>query len=94
MKRMTIVAIADVPADGIDAFLEYEDAVLPLLAEHGGLLERRLRTGDGLVEVHVVSFESRAGLDAYLNDPRRLTHREALAGVDIVQRVLEVSDTA
>lgn len=45
------VLIADVPADGVDAFREYENAVLPLLGEHGSRLERRLRSADGHREV-------------------------------------------
>lgn len=92
VSRVTIVVVADVPRDGLAAFQEYERKVLALLGEHGGQVERRLRTADELVEVHVVSFGSREGLGSYLNDHRRLVHRELLAGVDLVQRVLEVTD--
>ena len=45
--------------------------VLPLLSEHGGLLERRLRNSDGTIEVHIVSFESDQNFQDYRNDPRR-----------------------
>lgn len=88
------MVVADVPRDGVEAFQEYEREALALLSEHGGRVERRLRTADELVEVHVVSFGSRNGLGSYLNDHRRLAHRELLAGVDLVQRVLEVKDVA
>ena len=56
--RTTFVLIARVPPDGVAGFQAYEDAVLPLLSEHGGSLERRLRNGDGTIEVHIVSFNS------------------------------------
>ena len=56
--RLTFVLIARVPSGGVARFQAYEDAVLPLLSEFGGLLERRLRNGDGTIEVHIVSFDS------------------------------------
>ena len=56
-QRHTLVLIARVPVEGVASFQEYESAVLPLLSEFGGLLERRLRNSDGTVEVHIVSFD-------------------------------------
>ncbi|GAA2454146.1 hypothetical protein [Agromyces soli] len=57
----------------------YEDAVLALVAEHGGEVLSRAR-GDGASghphEVQLFRFAAQAGLDGYLADPRRL----ALAG--------------
>lgn len=91
-SRVTFVVVADVPEGGQTAFRQYEDLVLPLLARHGGRLERRLRTGDGLTEVHVVSFDDDAGYRAYLAEPERLVHKPLLEGVDVVQRLLRVSD--
>lgn len=69
--RTTFVLIARVPADGVAGFQAYEDAVLPLLSEFGGLLERRLRNGDGTIEVHIVSFGSDQDFQRYRSDPRR-----------------------
>lgn len=39
----TFVLIARIPPDGVAAYQAYEDQVLPVLAEHGGRLQRRLR---------------------------------------------------
>lgn len=89
--RLTLVMIADVPEGGVAAFQEYESHVLPLLAQHGGRLERRLRSADGLVEVHVVSFGSRSGYASYMADPERASYREQV-GVEVSQRIVEVSD--
>ena len=69
--RPTFVLIARVPSDGVARFQAYEDAVLPLLSQYGGLLERRLRNGDGTVEVHIVSFESDQDFQRYSSDPGR-----------------------
>jgi hypothetical protein len=58
-----------------DAMSAYEEAVLALLPEHGGEVTQRLRgTGaDGSPdEVQVFRFASRAAVDSYLADPRRL----------------------
>lgn len=90
--RLTLVVLADVPADGVDAFQRYEAAVLPLLRRHDGRVERRLRTADGQAEVQIVSFGSRSACRGYLADPERTSHRSLLHGVAVAQRVLEMSD--
>ena len=68
---VTFVLIARIPSAGIEDFHAYEDAVLPLLPEFNGRLERRLRNPDGTVEMHVVSYASDADRQNYRNDPRR-----------------------
>ena len=69
---VTFVLIARIPSEGIEDFQAYENAVLPLLSEFNGRLERRLRNPDGTVEVHIVSFASDADFQNYRNDPRRM----------------------
>jgi len=71
---VTFVLIVRIPAEGIEDFRAYEEAVLPLLPEFNGRLERRLRNPDGTVEIHVVSFASDADFQNYRNDPRRTAH--------------------
>jgi len=88
-RPTTVVALIDVPASGVAALQRYEDLVLPLLARHDGVLERRLRTADGTSEVHVLTFASDAAYRGYLADPERLGHRGVLGGVSVDQRVLE-----
>ena len=68
---VTFVLIARIPVEGIEDFRAYEDAVLPLLPEFNGRLERRLRSPDGTLEMHIVSFASDADFQNYRNDPRR-----------------------
>lgn len=91
-NRLTLVMVADVAREGVEAFQLYEAAVLPMLERHDGRLERRLRTADGQAEVHIVSFGSRAGYDAYIADPKRAAQRTLLEGVALTQRLLEVID--
>ncbi len=86
--------IADVPAADVAAFQEYESRVLPLMARHGGRLERRVRSLDAQVEVHLISFETRSGLEAAMVDPERLESRRLLDGAGIVQRIHHVTDMA
>jgi hypothetical protein len=69
---VTFVLIARIPKEGIADFRAYEDAVLPLLPEFNGRLERRLRNADGTIEVHILSFASEADFQNYRNDPRRM----------------------
>ncbi|MFF3915986.1 hypothetical protein ACFYZB_21310 [Streptomyces sp. NPDC001852] len=68
---VTYLMLARLPEGRLDAFDAYERAVLPLLAEHGGRLERRLRTVDDRVEAHLVSFPGDGDFAAYRADPRR-----------------------
>ena len=68
---VTYVVTIRIPAEGIKDFRAYEDAVLPLLPEFNGRLERRLRNPDGTIETHIISFASDADRQNYLNDPRR-----------------------
>jgi len=90
--RLTLALVARIPADGVASFQRYEDAVLPLLAEHDGRLERRLRGAGGEVEIHVVSFASADGFAAYRADPRRARHAELLAASGAHVEVLAVED--
>ncbi|WP_031526527.1 hypothetical protein [Dyadobacter crusticola] len=64
-----------------DVFHEFESRVLPLLERHNGKLLMRIRpTADQFIageldppyEIHLVSFEDEAGLQAYGNDEDRL----------------------
>jgi uncharacterized protein (DUF1330 family) len=62
-----------------DALVAYEDAVLPLVAAHGGRVRERVRTDgadDAPLEIHVLEFPSDGALDAYMTDPQR----QALTG--------------
>ncbi|MEG3635022.1 GNAT family N-acetyltransferase [Micromonospora palythoicola] len=87
-----LVALVELPASAVEAGQRYEDTVLALLPRHGGRLERRLRTGDGGAEVHVIRFDTRAGYESYLADPERIALRVALGEAAPQTRVLEVHE--
>jgi hypothetical protein len=89
---MLLTAIARIPPDGVPDYLAYEDRVLPLLAEHGATLERRLRTADGTMEVHVVRLPSQAAVEAFMGDPRRDEHRPLLEASGATMEVLRMDD--
>jgi len=81
-------------ADDPDRAHAYEDAVLPLLADHGGRVEFRGRRTAGQdaalpVEVHVLSFPDHRALDAYLADPRRAAllaeHGDVFTRTEVVE---------
>jgi hypothetical protein len=95
LAAMLLVQTIRVPAEGLDALRRFEAAVLPLLSNYGARLERRLRTPDGCVEVHVVSFPSREALDRYRADPTRQEHlhllHDSLAASDVIE-VTDVTD--
>ena len=91
-RRTTFALVARIPRGELADFLSYEDAVLPLLERHGGVLERRLRADDGLTEVHVVSFPSAAAFEAYRADPLRAAHAHLLKRSGTSMELLEVID--
>ncbi|TNC22339.1 hypothetical protein [Amycolatopsis alkalitolerans] len=76
---VTYLLLARLPDGQLAAFEAYENAVLPLLAEHGGRLERRLRTPDGRLEAHIVTFDGDEDFAAYRADPRRAAAAPLLA---------------
>ena len=93
-NRVTAVLIARIPAEGIADFLAYEDAVLPLLPEYNGRLERRLRNQDGTVEMHIVSFDSDADFQNYRNNPRRTAQAALLERSGAVLERLAMTDVS
>jgi uncharacterized protein (DUF1330 family) len=89
---VTLAMIARVPVDGIADFQRYEDAVIPLLAEHGARLERRLRSQNSTVEIHIVSFPSGDSFQAFMADPRRGNLAPILKGSGTVTEAIPVHD--
>lgn len=81
-----LAVVLDYPPDAGDDALAYEEKALSLLPRHGGRLERRLRTADGLSEVHLLRFPSQDAYRAYLADPDRTPDGR------ITARVLEVTE--
>jgi hypothetical protein len=92
LAALTLAVVARIPREGVVDFQDYEGRVLPLVAEHGGILERRLRNGDGTIEMHVLRFPSRTGLDAYRGDMRRQQAASLLARSGAAMEVVEVID--
>jgi len=74
--KLIMVMTAHIPLEGVVHFKAYEEAVLPLLKQHGGKIERRLSNGDGTVEVHILSFVNKQGFENYCYDPKRLEHTQ------------------
>ncbi|MFF4685083.1 hypothetical protein [Streptomyces sp. NPDC001307] len=89
---VTYLMLARLPEGRLDAFDAYESAVLPLLAEHGGRLERRLRTLDDRVEAHLVSFPGDEDFAAYRADPRRSSAAPLLESSGAAIELLAVRD--
>ncbi len=92
LSGITFVLIARIPPEGISIFAAYEDHVLPLLAEHGGVLQRRLRTEDGAIEVHVVFFPSALAFASFRKDPRRTQHAPELEASGARIELLQADD--
>jgi hypothetical protein len=90
--RLTFTLIARIPPTGLADFLAYEDNVLPILARHFGVLERRLRSTDGHTEIHVVSFPGPAAFAAFRADPVRAAQQHLLERSGAVMELLTVTD--
>jgi hypothetical protein len=88
------VLVVHLPADGVESFQRYEAAVLPLLSDHHGRLDRRLRSADGRTEVHVVSFPSADHFERYRHDPRRAAQSQLLEAAQPRIELYELIDVA
>jgi hypothetical protein len=91
---VTVVLVAQVRPEGVAKFQEYERRVLGLLSDHGGRPERRLRSADGLTEVHLVGFPSSEAFAGYRDDPRRKSHSHRLRASGASTQVLKLVDVA
>jgi hypothetical protein len=91
---ITRVLIARIPAEGIADFRAYEAAVLALLPEFNGCLERRLGNQDGTVEMHIVSFASEADFQNYRNDPRRTAQAPLLKKSSAIMESLPMTNVS
>ena len=92
MSALTLALIARIPAPGIAAFQDYEAKVLPLLAEHQGSLQRRLRSDDGTSEIHIVRFASQIAFESFRSDPRRAAAAHLLVASGAVTEVIAMHD--
>jgi len=88
----TYLMLARIPEQDRAAFDEYEERVLPLIATHGGRLERRLRSEDGATEAHLVTFQSAGDFERYRDDPRRVAHGAILEGTGVESVLHELHD--
>ncbi len=73
----------------------YEDAVLPLIEEHGGRLLYRGRRAAGQdaalpLEVHLSWFPNRRAFDAYMTDDRRRDLLDHYGDVFATKHAVEV----
>lgn len=86
---VTLIALFHLAGADLELFEDYEAAVLPLLARHGGVLERRIRSVDRALELHLLHFRERAGLREYRADGTRLEHADLLARSRVRVEVVE-----
>ncbi len=92
---LTIAFVGYTTADLEARASEYEDAVLPLLADHGAKVLYRGRRVAGQdaelpLEVHLLWFPDRAAFDAYIADERRAARLDEFGEVFTVKQVVEV----
>lgn len=92
MPPVLLAIVLRIPLNGVREFQAYEDRVLPLLAKHGGTLERRLRNADGTMEMHVVRFTTRSGFDSFRADPERAAAATLFASSGASAELSEMSD--
>jgi hypothetical protein len=69
---MFLLVEIDLSKANVPLFEDYEEKVLALLGDHGAKLEARLRSKDGLREIHLLEFPDAAALAAFRANPVRL----------------------
>jgi hypothetical protein len=92
LAGLVLALIARLPLEGVAKFQAYEAAVLPLLPDYGGVLERRLRNAEGTVEMHIIRFASREDFERFRKDPRRDTAAPLLQSSGAAIELFELHD--
>lgn len=80
----------DLSAADIDLFDRYEDAALPVLEQHGGLVVARVRDDDESREWHLIRVPSRRAWESFRSDRRRLEHAWLLTRANVKVELHEV----
>jgi uncharacterized protein (DUF1330 family) len=73
---MQILVTLDLAKADLALFEAYETTVLALLPRHGAELRMRVRSVDGLSELHLIRFPDAAAFEAYRFDPERIAAAE------------------
>lgn len=68
---MLLLVQIDLSNADLPLFEDYEEKVLALLDDHGARLEARLRSKDGLTEIHLLEFPNATVLEEFRADPAR-----------------------
>ena len=98
-QPFTLAFVGYTTAELAERAAAYEDAVLPLHADHGARVMYRGRRVTGQdpalpFEVHVTWFPHRAAFDAYIADPRRAELLETFGEVFTSKEVVEIETIA
>ena len=94
-QPFTLAFVGYTTEDRADQAAAFEDAVLPLLADHGArvLYRGRRRSGQDAAlpfEVHLLWFPSRDAFAAYLADDRRRALLDRFGEVFTAKQVVEL----
>jgi hypothetical protein len=105
-EPFTLAFVGFATAEQAERASAFEDAVLPLLADHGARLlyrGRRTATGDaasdaasdaGPLEVHLIWFPGRAALAGYMADERRQALLDEYGEVFTAKHAFEIDTLA
>jgi uncharacterized protein (DUF1330 family) len=96
-QPFTIGFVGHTTAELAGRAAEYEDAVLPLLADHGARVVYRGRRAQGQdealpFEMHLLWFPSQDAYDAYLGDPGRSEVLERFGDVFTSKQAVELDE--
>jgi hypothetical protein len=94
MTPVIFTFVARVPHHGVDDFLNYERQIIPVVLEHGGRIEQRLRSVDERVEIKIVRFPSRDAYEALVRDYRCLAAQPLLDNSQATVEVFAVTEVA
>jgi hypothetical protein len=94
-EAFTLAFVGYTTPDLADRAAAYEDAVLPLVAEHGGSVVYRGRRAVGQrtempFEVHLLWFPNQTAFHAYIDDPRRTALLTEFGEVFTAKHVVEL----
>lgn len=91
-QPFTVVMIARTSPRDFADFIAFENRFLGLFEKYDMVLERRLRSQDECIEIHLIKVANQDCLERYMLDPDRTALLPQFRKLEVAQQIVRVED--